>query len=107
MISPDAEHQGIFLYSLIHSADRCLFDQGVVIHHRIVEPETTGKVIGFKAVTLQNPGGDVAAQTALADHIDGFSGFDLPDSLPQFVHRDISEAFDVSTAVLAHCPGIQ
>ena len=53
-----------------------------VIHHCIIKPETTGKVIGFKAVPLQNPGSDIAAQTALADHIDFLSRFHLTNPFP-------------------------
>ena len=35
---------------LVHTAQARLFDQCPVVHHRIVEPEATGKVVGFKAV---------------------------------------------------------
>ena len=66
------------------------------MHYRIVEPETAGKVVSFKAISLQNPGSDVAAQTALADDINGLSGFDLTNPIPQLIHRDVLEAVDMA-----------
>ena len=102
-----AESVDFDFFLLVHTTSKGCFDQGTVIHDRIIEPETTGKVVGFEAIPFKNPGSNVAAQTALADHIDSLSGFDLVDPFPQFIHGDVSEAVDMSPAVLAHGSGIQ
>ena len=94
-------------YLLVHTTSKGCFDQSPVIHDRIIEPETACKVIGFETISFQNPGGNVAAQTALADDINGLSGFDLTDPLPQFIHGDILEATDMSPVEFTHRPGVQ
>ena len=91
----------------VHTTGKGCFDQSPVVHDRIIEPETTGKVVGFETISFQNPGGNVAAQTALADDLHRLSGFDLTDPLPQFIHRDVLEAVDMSPVVFTHRPGIQ
>ena len=57
-----------------------MFDQCPVVHDCIVKSETSGKIVGFKAVSFQNPGSDVAAQTALADNIDRLPLGDVGDT---------------------------
>lgn len=83
------------------------FDQTAVMRHRIIKPETAGAVIAGKAVTRQNAAGDVAAQAALTDHIDRFAGLERIQLLPQFIHRDIAEALDMSLPVFLRRAHIQ
>ena len=91
----------------IHTAVGRAFDQTAVVRHRIIKPETAGEVVAVKAVTRQNTAGDVAAQAALTDHIDRFAGLERIQPLPQFIHRDIAEALDMSLAVFLRRAHIQ
>ena len=51
----------------VHSAEICVFDQRAVIDHGIVKAESSGKIVGFKTVALQNTATNIAAQTALTN----------------------------------------
>ena len=55
---------------LVHTAVQCLLDQGTVMGDRFIETVAAGEIIGVKPEPGQNPAGDVAAQSALTDHID-------------------------------------
>lgn len=91
----------------IHTAVGRAFDQTAVVRHRIIKPETAGEVVAVKAVTRQNTAGDIAAQAALTDHIDRFTGLERIQPLPQFIHRDIAEALDMSLPVFLRRAHIQ
>ena len=92
---------------LIHAAGGCGFDQGAVVHHRIIEAEAAGEVADIEAVPLQNSGGDIAAQAALTDHIHRLSSFQLTDAFPQLIHRDVPETVNVATTELTDRAGVQ
>ena len=47
--------------SFIHSAGEGRFDKGFIVHNRIIETETAGKVIGGEAVSFKYPACDIAS----------------------------------------------
>ena len=55
----------------------------------------------------ENPAGNIAAQAALADDVDGLGAIQLMKPLPQIVHGNIDEALDVTGAVFTRCPRVQ
>ena len=92
---------------LIHAAGISLFDQRPVIHDCIVNPESSGEVVGFIAAALQNSAGNAASQAALADHINRLTFFDLIQTITQFVNGNVLEAFDVSMGEFAYGSGVK
>ncbi len=77
------------------------------MHHRVIEPETAGKIIGFITAAFQDTACDIAAQAALADHIDSPALLNLIQTFPQFIHRNILKSFNMSRFILLCRPGIQ
>ena len=89
-----------FLYSLVHTAGISRFDQRAIMHDRVVEPESSGEIIGFIAVALQNTAGNIASQTALADDINRLAFFDLAKAIAQLVNGDRTDGAARSRGLL-------
>ncbi len=103
-------HDGHFSLSYgspIHSAGICLLIQPAVVHYGIPEPESAGEVVGFIAVSRENPRRNITAESALADHINRLSFFHFVQPFSEFIHRDVDKVLDVSPAVFADCTGVQ
>ena len=102
---PVESEKGLLLF--VHAAGGGRFNETAVVHYRVVEPEAAGEVVALEAVTGQDAAGDIAAQAALADDIDGLALVQLTQPLPQLIHRDVDEAVDVSTGKFSYGAGIQ
>ena len=57
----------------VHTAIKCLLDQGAVMGNSFIETVAAGEIIGIKPKPRQNPAGNVAAKAALTYHIDRLS----------------------------------
>ena len=79
----------------------------MVVHHRIVEPETAGEIVGFKSIALKDAAGNIAAQATLADDIDRLALFKFIQPVPEFIHRDIHKSFYVAQVVFFRCLDVQ
>ena len=55
----------------------------------------------------ENPAGDIAAQSALADDIDRFSRLQLSQTFPELIHRNVDKAVDMAAAKFFFRPRIQ
>lgn len=77
------------------------------MRYRIVEAESAGEVVALEAVSGQDSAGDITAQTALADDIDGFALVYFIQPFPQFIHRDVEEPVYMPAVVLGDRAGIQ
>ena len=93
--------------STVHTARGCLFDEGSVVHNRLVEAEATCKVVCGIAVSLENTAGNIATQTALTNHVDGLARIDLIKTISQLIDGDVIEALDVSSLIFTDGSGIQ
>ena len=97
----------IYLISAVHTARGCSFDEGSVVHNRLVEAEATCKVICGIAVSFEDTAGDIAAQTALTNHVDGLARIDLIKTISQLIDGDVIEALDVSSLIFTDGSGIK
>ena len=50
---------------------------------------------------------DVAAQAALADHIDRPARFQFRETLPQLIYGDVQKAVNMPRGIFPYCTGIQ
>ena len=60
-----------------------------LMYDDLVEPVAAGEVVAFKAVLHENPAGKIAAQPAVAIHIDWFTAFQLRQPFAQFIQREV------------------
>ena len=105
-ISPRSiSERGQFL--IIHTASRCSFDQGFVIHDCLIEAEASSKVVCCIAITFENAAGNIASETALADHVNRLAGGHLIKAFSQLIDGDVIEALDVSALIFTDCSGIK
>ena len=96
-----------YLISVIHTARGCAFNESTVIHNSLIEAEAAGKVVCCIAITFENSAGDIAAQTALTNHVDGLSRIHLIKTLSQLIDGNVIEALDVSSLIFTDGSGIQ
>ena len=95
------------VWPALHAAGRGSFRHAAILHHGSVEPVAAGEISAVITVSGQDPAGNVAAQSALAHHIDCFSLFDLSQTFPQFIHRDIYKSLNMSVLEFSRGTGIQ
>ena len=77
------------MFLFIHSAGEGRFGKAFIVHYGIIEAESAGKIIGGKAVSFKDSACDIASKAALADYVNGFSGFDFGKTPAKFIHRNI------------------
>ena len=93
--------------SAVHTASGCSFDEGSVVHNRLVEAEATCKVICGIAVAFKDTTGDIATQTTLTNDVDDLARIYLVKALSQLIDGDIIETLDVSSLIFTDGSGIQ
>lgn len=71
-----------------------------LMYDDLVEPVAAGEVVAFKAVLHENPAGKIAAQPAVAIHIDWFTAFQLRQPFAQFIQREVDRPLDMPSSVL-------
>ena len=91
----------------VHTAGRRRFYQAPVIVHRVIEAESSGQIIRVISAACQDPYCNIAAQPALAHHIDWFSLLNLIDPLTKLIHRDIDKILNMSAALFSFCPNVE
>ena len=95
------------LISTVHTASGCLFDEGSVVHNRLIEAESACKVICCIAVAFKDTAGDIAAQTTLTNDVDWLDRIYLVKTISQLIDGDVIEALDVSSLIFTDGSGIQ
>ena len=78
-----------------------------LLHHNGIEPVAAGEIIALKSILHENPAGDIAAQPAVAIHIDRLATLQLVQPLPQLIQREIDRALDMPVLILCRRARIQ
>ena len=98
---------GCLLFRPLHAAGIGILPGPPVQQDALIEAVAAGEVIAVIPILGQNPAGQIAAQAALAHHVDGFARGNLPQMVPQLIQRDIHKALRAAAAVLPGGPGVQ
>ncbi len=72
-----------------------------LMYDDLVEPVAAGEVVAFKAVLHENPAGKIAAQPAVAIHIDWFTAFQLRQPFAEFIEREVDRPLDMPSSYSA------
>ena len=96
-----------YLISAVHTASGCSFDEGSVIHNRLVEAESACKVICGIAVAFKDTTGDIATQTTLTNDVDWLDRIYLVKTISQLIDGDVIEPLDMSALIFTDGSGIK